>query len=194
MTQRRLLRAAAAAALVCAIGATTVPALAAGHAPRARSRVPATYAIGDSVLIDAQDVLHRLVPKVRVNAVVSRQFADGLTIVQHLRAEHRLTSRFVIFLGTNGYIEKSQFVEMLRDLRVCKRVVLVTLWVPTREWMRANNDLIRTGPRRQRNVVIADWTRLARAHPGWFYSDRVHLPIDGPGATALAKLIARTLA
>jgi hypothetical protein len=59
--------------------------------------------------------------------------------------------------------------------------------------MRANNDLIRTGPRRNRHVVIADWTALARSHPGWFYADRVHLPIDGPGATALARLIARRL-
>jgi hypothetical protein len=139
-------------------------------------------------------VLVHVVPRISVNAVVSRQFSAGLTLVGHLRAAHRLTSRFVIFLGTNGYIEPSQFVQMLRELRKCKRVVLVTLWVPTRGWMRPNNDLIRTGPRRDHNVVIADWTRLARAHPGWFYSDRVHLPIDGPGATALARLIARTLA
>ena len=70
---------------------------------------------------------------------------------------------------------------------------LVTLWVPTRGWMRANNDLIRTGPKRDRHAVLADWTALARSHPGWFYADRVHLPINGPGATALARLIATRL-
>ena len=155
--------------------------------------MPATYAIGDSVLIDAQGVLVHMVKKLRVDAAVSRQFSDGLRIVEHLRATHRLTTRFIVFLGTNGPIEPSQFVQMLHELDICKRVVLVTLWVPTRGWMRANNDLIRTGPRRSRHVVIADWTALARVHPGWFYADRVHVPIDGPGATALARLLARRL-
>ena len=134
-----------------------------------------------------------LVPKLRVDAVVSRQFSAGLQIAAHLRATHRLTTRFVVFLGTNGPIEPSQFAQMLHELDICKRIVLVTLWVPTRGWMRPNNDLIRTGPKRSRHVVIADWTALARKHPGWFYSDHVHLPIGGPGAIALARLIARAL-
>ena len=56
-----------------------------------------------------------------------------------------------------------------------------------------NNDLIRTGPRRDRHAVLADWTALAKKHPGWFYADHVHLPINGPGATALARLIATKL-
>jgi hypothetical protein len=167
------------------------PATAASRRPA--PKVPATYAIGDSVLIDAQGVLVHLVKKLRIDAAVSRQFSAGLSVVEHLRATHRLTSRFVVFLGTNGPIEPSQFAQMLHELNICKRVVLVTLWVPTRGWMRANNNLIRTGPKRDRHAVIADWTALAHKHPGWFYADRVHLPIDGPGATALARLIARKL-
>jgi hypothetical protein len=188
---RRLGRAGATVAVALSIAA--VPAVT-SSASRPRPRVPATYAIGDSVLIDAEGVLVHLVPKLRVDAAVSRQFSDGLSIIEHLRATHRLTTRFVVFLGTNGPIEPSQFVLMLHELDICKRIVLVTLWVPTRGWMRANNDLIRTGPRRSRHVVLADWTALARAHRWWFYSDQVHLPIDGPGATALARLIARELA
>jgi hypothetical protein len=179
------------AAVVLALGVLALPVTT--SASRPRPTVPASYALGDSVLIDAQGVLVHLVKKLRVDAAVSRQFSDGLQIVEHLRATHRLTTRFVVFLGTNGPIEPSQFVQMLHELDVCTRIVLVTLWVPTRGWMRANNDLIRTGPRRSRHAVIADWTALARSHPGWFYADRVHLPIDGPGATALAQLIARRL-
>jgi len=168
--------------------------VATSSATRPRPTVPATYAIGDSVLIDAKGVLVHLVKKLRVDAAVSRQFGDGLSIAEHLRATHGMTTRFVVFLGTNGPIEPSQFVQMLHELDICKRIVLVTLWVPTRGWMRANNDLIRTGPRRSRHAVLADWTALARTHPQWFYPDQVHLPIDGPGATALARLIATKLA
>jgi hypothetical protein len=190
MRARRLLGCIASVTVVLSLVAVPV---ASSSASRPVPRVPATYALGDSVLIDAQGVLVRLVPKLRVDAAVSRQFSVGLDVVAHLRATHRLTTRFIVFLGTNGPIEPSQFTRMLHDLDVCKRVVLVTLWVPTRGWMRANNDLIRTGPRRDRHVVIADWTALARRHPGWFYSDRVHLPIGGLGATALARLLARSL-
>jgi hypothetical protein len=186
----RLLLACVAATV--ALGIVTVP-VASSSASRPVQRVPATYALGDSVLIDAEGVLVHLVPKLRVDAAVSRQFSTGLQIVERLRATHRLTTRFVVFLGTNGPIEPTQFSQILRELDICKRIVLVTLWVPTRGWMRANNDLIRSGPRRSRHCVIADWTALARAHPSWFYSDQVHLPIDGPGATALARLIARSL-
>ena len=38
--------------------------------------------------------------------------------------------------------------------------------------------------------MLADWQGLAAQHPEWFYSDGTHLPIDGPGAQALAALIA----
>ena len=190
MRARRLLGCIAAGALV--LGVVATPATD-SSASRPKPSLPATYALGDSVLIDAEGVLMHLVPKLRVDAAVSRQFSAGLQIVAHLRATHRLTTRFVVFLGTNGPIEPSQFAQMLHELDVCKRIVLVTLWVPTRGWMRPNNDLIRTGPKRSRHVVIADWTALARKHPGWFYSDQVHLPIGGPGAIALARLIARAL-
>jgi hypothetical protein len=190
MRAQRLLDCIAVGAVV--VSAVATPIAASPVRPPAPS-VPATYALGDSVLIDAEGVLVHLVSKLRVDAAVSRQFSTGLQVVTHLRETHRLTTRFVVFLGTNGPIEPSQFAQMLRELDVCKRIVLVTLWVPTRGWMRANNDLIRTGPKRSRHVVIADWTALARAHPGWFYADQVHLPIDGPGATALARLIARAL-
>jgi hypothetical protein len=188
----RIVHAVLGLALATGLAVAPVAAGSASAAP-ARATVPATYAIGDSVLIDAQGVLVHLVPKLRVDAVVSRQFASGLQVVERLRATHKLTTRFVVFLGTNGPIEPRQFVQMLRLLHDCKRVVLVDLWVPTRGWMRANNDLIRTGPRRDRHAVLADWTALAKRHPGWFYSDRVHLPINGPGATALARLIAAKL-
>ena len=187
-------RAAVVAALLLGACAWVPPAAASSLAtPPGPIRPPATYAIGDSVLIDAQGVLVSLVPKLRVDAAVSRQFDTGLAIVERLRATRRLTARFIVFLGTNGPISPGSFVTMLHELDICKRVVLVTLWVPTRGWMRANNDLLRTGPRRARNVVIADWTRLARSHPSWFYADEVHLPINGPGATALARLIAQSL-
>ncbi len=39
-------------------------------------------------------------------------------------------------------------------------------------------------------TVLADWDGLVSQNPGWLYSDSTHLPIDGPGAQALANLVA----
>ena len=53
------------------------------------------------------------------------------------------------------------------------------------------------GPRTRRtrypNVVVADWATLADQNPQWFGADGTHLAVDGPGADALASLVARTL-
>jgi hypothetical protein len=50
------------------------------------------------------------------------------------------------------------------------------------------------GASRYPNVVVADWATLAAQHPEWFAADGTHLAIDGPGAIALAGLVASALA
>ena len=47
--------------------------------------------------------------------------------------------------------------------------------------------------RRYKNVVVADWATLAAQNPQWFGADGTHLAVDGPGADALASLVATTL-
>jgi hypothetical protein len=51
-----------------------------------------------------------------------------------------------------------------------------------------------SGATRYPNVVVADWATLAGQNPQWFGGDGTHLAIDGPGADALAALVASTLA
>ena len=38
-----------------------------------------------------------------------------------------------------------------------------------------------------------DWSIVVAAHREWLYADQTHLPIGGPGAQALAALIARAV-
>ncbi len=59
--------------------------------------------------------------------------------------------------------------------------------------MVANNAVLANGATRYPNVVVADWATLAAQNPQWFGADGTHLAIDGPGASALASLIASTL-
>ncbi len=146
-------------------------------------------AVGDSVMLDAAPDLQNDVPGIDVDAAVSRQWTTGETVVQQLRSAGQLGATVVVDLGTNGPITTADFDTMMADLAGVTRVVFVTVHVD-RAWQDAVNAVLEAGVARYPNAVLADWAGLAAAHPEWFYSDGTHLPIGGPGAQALAALIA----
>jgi hypothetical protein len=148
------------------------------------------YAIGDSVMIDDQQVLQACVPGIQVNAAVSRQWSDGETVMRTVMAGPSPPSVVVVGLGTNGPITAADFTSMMSILHGASHVVFVTVHVD-RAWEDPNNAILVSGVARYPKVaVLADWQSLSAQHPEWFYSDGTHLPIDGPGAQALAALIA----
>ena len=150
-------------------------------------------AIGDSVMLDYQDPLQTSIPGINVSAAVSRQWGDGEAILQTLKSEGLLGADVIVALGTNGPITDADFDDMMTILGGASRVVFVNVHVD-RPWQDPNNAVLANGAARYPNVVIADWATLADQNPQWFGPDGTHLAIDGPGADALAGLIASTLA
>ena len=150
-------------------------------------------AVGDSVMLDYQDPLETDIPGVTVDAAVSRQWSDGEAILQSLKADDQLGGDVIVGLGTNGPITDTDFDNMMAILGGASRVVFVNVHVD-RPWQDTNNAVLANGAARYRNVVIADWATLAAQNPQWFGEDGTHLVIDGPGADALAALVASTLA
>jgi hypothetical protein len=150
-------------------------------------------AIGDSVMLDYQDPLRTSIPGISVDAAVSRQWSDGESILQTLKADGQLGGDVIVGLGTNGPITDADFDDMMTILGGASRVVFVNVHVD-RPWQDPNNAVLANGATRYPNVVVADWATLAAQNPQWFGSDGTHLAIDGPGADALASLIASTLA
>jgi hypothetical protein len=170
--------------------ASTVPSV---PAPCIPTTVPGgAYAIGDSVMLDAQQSLQGCVPNIQVNGVVSRQWSDGETIARQVIATPSPPSVVVIDLGTNGPVTDTDFETMMSILHGASRVVFVTVHVD-RPWQDTVNGVLARGVSRHPTAVLADWEGLAVEHPEWFYSDGTHLPIGGPGAQALAGLIASKL-
>ena len=149
-------------------------------------------AIGDSVMLDYQDPLQTSIPGINVNASVSRQWSEGESILQTLKADGQLGADVVVALGTNGPITDTDFDNMMAILGGASRVVFVNVHVD-RPWQDPNNAVLASGAGRYPNVVVADWATLAAQNPQWFGADGTHLAIDGPGAQALASLIASTL-
>jgi hypothetical protein len=150
-------------------------------------------AVGDSVMLDYQDPLQTSIPGINVNASVSRQWSDGESILQTMKADGQLGADVIVALGTNGPITDTDFDNMMAILGGASRVVFVNVHVD-RPWQDPNNAVLANGAARYDNVVIADWATLAAQNPQWFGADGTHLAIGGPGADALASLIGSTLA
>ena len=154
--------------------------------------MPQVTAVGDSIMLDYRDPLEADVPGITVDAVVGRQWAEGESILQRMKAEGRLGSEVIVGLGTNGPISDTDFDIMMSVLGGAARVVFVNVHVD-RPWQDPNNAVLALGATRYKNVVVADWATLAAQNSQWFGADGTHLAIDGPGAAALAALVARTL-
>jgi len=144
-------------------------------------------------MLDYQGPLEADLPGIDVDATISRQWAAGEALVQSLKAEWRLGGEVVIGLGTNGPITDTDFDAMMALLTGASLVVFVNVHVD-RPWQDQNNAVLARGAARYPNVVVVDWNALATQNPQWFGPDDTHLAVDGPGANALAFLIAATLA
>ena len=133
------------------------------------------------------DLPHR---RLDILAAVSRQFSTGVALLRSLRDAHRLGTIVICALGTNGPISGMEIGQLAQVVAGAERVVIVNVHVD-RPWQAEVNGELRLGAARIPHAVLVNWAKLADEHPGWLYSDGTHLPIDGTGAAALARAIAR---
>jgi peptidoglycan/LPS O-acetylase OafA/YrhL len=151
-----------------------------------------TTAIGDSVMLAARDALRQEVPKVTVDAEVSRQSGKVFSRIRARAAAGKLGDVVVIHTGTNGTIVKSELVDTLRFLKDRSRIVLVTVKAD-RSWVDGNNRILRSvaADFAGSNVRLADWVAVSKGHREWFYADGIHT--KGNGSTQYALMIKRAM-
>jgi hypothetical protein len=143
-------------------------------------------------MLDYQTPLEADIPGVDVEAAVSRQWGAGEDLLAQLKAEGQLGAEVIVALGTNGPITTADFTDMMTVLQGASRIVFVNIHVD-RPWQDPDNAVLAQGAASYPRVLTADWATLAGNNPQWFGPDGTHLAIDGPGAEALASLIAATL-
>jgi hypothetical protein len=169
-----------------------------GHGPITSPPLPApgpgfnegqVTAVGDSVMLDYQTPLQQDIPGINVQAAVSEQWSAGEQELATLKSEGQLGAVVIVGLSTNGPIASSDFDAMMSILSGASRVVFVTIHVD-RPWQDPNDAVLAAGVSQYPRAVLADWYGLVSQNLGWLYSDGTHLPIDGPGAQALANLVA----
>ena len=98
-------------------------------------------------MLDYQDPLQTSIPGINVNASVSRQWSDGESILQTLKADGQLGADVIVALGTNGPITDTDFDDMMAILGGASRVVFVNVHVD-RPWQDPNNAVLANGAAR----------------------------------------------
>ncbi len=137
----------------------------------------AQLALGDSVMLGAAGEL--ATRGYTVDAKESRQFSDGVDVVQQLGDADRLGDVVVVHLGTNGDIDPDDLTAMMDALAGVPRVLLLTIDVD-RAWTEGNNNLIFSAASTYPNASVLYWADLADSCPGdCFQSDGFHLRPDG---------------
>lgn len=147
-------------------------------------------AVGDSVMLGARAALVEAMPKVTVDAEVSRQ---ALPTYQRLRdrlAAGKLSQVVILHVGTNGPAYEADLRKAVKGLSDRGRVVLVTTHMPEK-WMPESNASIRNVAKEYPNVRLADWAAASDGHREYFVFDGTHL--TAAGARAYAKTITEAL-
>lgn len=177
--------------LVLALGfvaVTTSPAQA-DPPTRPQTSLPAladvgSIAIGDSVMLGAKWALLKRGITI-VDAKVSRQALTGPGLLR--KRGSKLPGYVVVHLGTNGTYTPEVCRDIIKAAGPSRHVFLLTLKVP-RSWEHKNNVMIRKcAAADPAHASVIDWHWVAGQHPGWLYSDGMHL--RPAGAKGYARMI-----
>ncbi|MGG4146895.1 acyltransferase family protein [Paenibacillus algorifonticola] len=155
--------------------------------PQAESKVTA---IGDSVMLDIQSTLEKLVPGIAVDGQIGRQMSQAPPILEQLQKNGKLGDTVILELGTNGAFASKQLARISELLKDHKKIILVNTRVP-RPWEQIVNDALAKATRDNKNMVLVDWHAASSGKDDYFSEDGVHL--TAKGAKVLAALIARTV-
>ncbi|TMV48079.1 acetyltransferase [Paenibacillus mesophilus] len=163
----------------------------AGPPPQAASdRGKGVTVIGDSVILDAEPYLQKLLPGIVVDGKVGRQLTQAADVVEELKSKNGLGSRVIIELGTNGTFPKKKLESLLGSLGDVHQIVLVNTRVP-RPWQDEVNSTLEEVAESFPNTTLVDWYAASEDKNNLFAADGVHLNTEG--AEYYASLVAKAI-
>lgn len=135
------------------------------------------YALGDSVMLGAAEVMLQHIEGLNVDAAQSRQASEIGDNLRMRRDAGQLGSIVIIHIGNNGYIKASDIDEAMSIIGQ-RRVIMLNIKVP-RQWETPNNQLIVEAAKRYANITLIDWRGATASRPELFWDDGYHLRVEG---------------
>jgi peptidoglycan/LPS O-acetylase OafA/YrhL len=146
--------------------------------------------IGDSVLLDIEPFLSKLLPGIFIDGKVGRQFSEAADIIEALDQNGKLGDTVVIELGTNGSFTTKQMNRLLEAIGPERKILMINTRVP-RKWQDSVNEMLAETADKTPNVSIVDWYAASEGRDDFFSKDGVHL--KKTGAVFYADMLANEL-
>lgn len=140
-------------------------------------------AIGDSVMMGAQNNLHKLYPKMVIDTQVSRQCEAALKVFKELKAKKAIGNYVIIALGTNGHLHEKTINKILKYLGN-RQIYWVTNYVRGLTYAKNNSKLIARLSKTHKNLTAIRWDQYVVKHRYCLGGDGCHL--TGKGTVAFA--------
>jgi peptidoglycan/LPS O-acetylase OafA/YrhL len=135
-------------------------------------------ALGDSVMVDAQSGLARLLGGgLTLNAAVGRQPGEIISLLNEYSAEGKVPDDVVLQIGNNGPVYSDDLVKLHQALEGVPHVFLVNVEVP-RSWQGEVNSTLSEAARNWGQAQLVDWHAVASSHGG-ITTDGIHLTEKG---------------
>lgn len=152
-------------------------------------------ALGDSVMLDIEPFLEKLLPGIVIDGKIGRQMSQAPAVLENLKAKGLLGDTVVIELGTNGSFSEKQLIKLLDSLDGVDHIILVNTRVP-KPWESVVNTTLAKVAATYPHTVLLDWYTASIGKDIFFYDDGVHLRPEGAKfyAEFLAKAIQKAAA
>lgn len=135
-------------------------------------------AIGDSVLLGAQNQLAEAIPGIVIDAEVGRQLYQAHELVEKKYKKYNNEDAVVILeLGSNSPFKADQLTDFLALFNRAT-ILIVNTRVP-KPWEAEVNQMLADVSKTHKNVKLVDWYSEAVQAPYLLVSDGVHLSTDG---------------
>ena len=136
-------------------------------------------AIGDSVMLGAAANMQARFPGIFVNAEKSRHALYSNDAVVWLRNNGYMGDTVIVHLGTNSSFKLETGQQIIDSIGPERTVYWLNCHGNSLYYIGEVNETIRQLAENNANVTMLDWEGLASQHPEWFYSDGIHLNIEG---------------
>ncbi|MGE5702180.1 MAG: acyltransferase family protein, partial [Clostridia bacterium] len=147
-------------------------------------------AVGDSVMLDIEPYLNKLLPGIAIDGKIGRQMSQASEVITSLKAQGKLGKHVIIQLGTNGPFSKTQLEKLLHSLGDVEQIILVNTRVP-RPWEGVVNTTLAEIAAEFPNTTLVDWYTTSAGKNDYFAPDGVHLNIEG--SQTYAALVAKAV-
>lgn len=157
--------------------------------PTVMNRTLAPLFIGDSILVDINDVLKQQFPNATIDGEVGRSIYKAIPLAKQYSSFNQPGRIVVLGIGTNGDFEMTQLNQLLSSFNKAE-VYLVTTKVPL-SYESHVNQLMKQAASSQKNVHLIDWYSVSKDHPEYFASDGIHL--ENAGIQAMNHLFGTSI-